>query len=73
MTKWNSDFIGVKMDENVIEMVQIKEIQLNSRFCSQEMFNDIEIKNWGIKVSWMEETELEKDAMVEIIIPDDTK
>lgn len=61
------------MDENVIEMVQIKEIQLNSRFCSQEMFNDIEIKNWGIKVSWMEETELEKDAMVEIIIPDDTK
>lgn len=33
------------MDENVIEMVQIKEIQLNSRFCSQEMFNDIEIKN----------------------------
>lgn len=61
------------MDENVIEMVQIKEIQLNSRFCSQEMFNDIEIKNRGIKVSWMEETELEKDAMVEIIIPDDTK
>lgn len=61
------------MDENVVEMVQIKEIQLNPRFCSQEMFNDIEIKNRGIKVSWMEETELEKDAMVEIIIPDDTK
>lgn len=62
------------MDENIIEMVQqIKEIQLNPRFCSQEMFNDIEIKNRGIKVSWMEETELEKDAMVEIIIPDDTR
>lgn len=61
------------MDENVVEMVQIKEIQLNPRFCSQEMFNDIEIKNRGIKVSWMEETELENDTMVEIIIPDDTR
>lgn len=71
--KWNSDFIGVKMDENAIEMMQIKEIQLNPRFCSQEMFNDIEIKNRGIKVSWLEETELEKDIMVEIIIPDDTR
>jgi hypothetical protein len=57
------------MDENVVEMVQIKEIQLNPRFCSQEIFNDIKIKNR--KVSWMEETELEKDTMVEIIIPDD--
>ena len=61
------------MDENVVEMVQIKEIQLNPRFCSQEMFNDIEIKNRGIKVSWLEETELEKDIMVEIIISDDTR
>lgn len=61
------------MDENTIEMMQIKEIQLNPRFCSQEMFNDIEIKNRGIKVSWLEETELEKDIMVEIIIPDDTR
>lgn len=57
------------MDENVVEMLQIKEIQLNPRFCSQEIFNDIKIKNR--KVSWMEETELEKDTMVEIIIPDD--
>jgi len=54
-------------------MMQIKEIQLNPRFCSQEMFNDIEIKNRGIKVSWLEETELEKDIMVEIIISDDTR
>lgn len=61
------------MDENVAEMVQIKEIQLNPRFCSQEMFNDIEIKNQGIEVSWMEETELEKDTMVKIITPDDTR
>ena len=61
------------MDENVVEMVQIKEIQLNPRFCSQEMFNDIEIKNQGIEVSWLEETELEKDTMIEIIVPDDTK
>ena len=61
------------MDENVVEMVQIKKIQLNSRFCSQEMFNDIKIKNQGIEVSWMEETELEKDTMVEIITPDDTR
>lgn len=61
------------MDENVIKMVQIKKIQLNPRFCSHEMFNDIKIKNQGIEVSWMEETELEKDAMVEIIIPDDTR
>lgn len=59
------------MDENVVEMVQIKEIQLNPRFCSQEIFNDIKIKNR--KVSWLEETELEKDIMVEIIIPDDTR
>ncbi len=59
------------MDENVVEMVQIKEIQLNPRFCSQEMLNNIE--NQGIKVSWLEETKLEKDTMVEIIIPDDTK
>lgn len=59
------------MDENVVEMVRIKEIQLNLRFCSQEMFNNIE--NQGIKVSWLEETKLEKDTMVEIIIPDDTK
>lgn len=36
------------MDENVIKMVQIKKIQLNPRFCSQEMFNDIKIKNQGI-------------------------
>ena len=61
------------MDENVIKMVQIKKIQLNQRFCSQEMFNDIKIKNQGIEVSWMEETELEKDTMVEIITPDDTR
>lgn len=54
-------------------MMQIKEIEPNPRFCSQEMFNDIEIKNRGVKVSWMEETELEKDTMVEIIIPDDTR
>lgn len=54
-------------------MVQIKKIQLNPRFCSQEMFNDIKIKNQGIEVSWMEETELEKDTMVEIITPDDTR
>lgn len=60
------------MDENAVEMVQIKEIQLNPRFCSQEMFTDIEIKN-RVLISWMEETELEKDAMVEIIIPDDTR
>lgn len=61
------------MDENVIKMVQIKKIQLNPRFYSQEMFNDIKIKNQGIEVSWMEETELEKDTMVEIITPDDTR
>ena len=55
------------MGENVVEMVQIKEIQLNPRFCSQEMFNNIEIKNRGIKVSWMEETELEKDTIYQLI------
>lgn len=55
------------MDENVIEMMQIKEIQLNPRFCSQEMFNDIKIKNRGIKVLWMEETELEKDTIYQLM------
>lgn len=61
------------MDENVIKIVQIEKIQLNPRFCPQEMFNDIKIKNQGIEVSWMKETELEKDTMVEIITPDDTR
>lgn len=61
------------MDKNVVKMVQIKKIQLNPRFCSQEMFNDIEIKSQGIEVSWLEETELEKDTMAEIIVSDDTK
>lgn len=55
------------MDKNVVEMMQIKEIQLNPRFCSQKIFDDIEIKNRGIKVSWMEETELEKDTIYELM------
>lgn len=53
------------MDKNVVEMVQIKEIQLNPRFCSQEMFTDIE--NQSIEVSWLEETELEKDPIYEVM------
>jgi hypothetical protein len=50
-------------------MVNIVRVQLNPRFCSQEMFNDIE--NQGIKVSWLEETDLEKEQIFEITIPDD--
>ena len=61
------------MDENVIKMVQIKKIQLNPIFFSHEIFNDIKIKNQCIEISWIEETELEKDTMVEIVIPDDTR
>ena len=56
------------MDENVVEMVQIKEIQLNSRFCSQEMFESL-IKQ-GVDVSWMDESELDRDNMITIEIND---
>ena len=61
-----TDFIVVKMDENKEEMVQIKEIQLNPRFCSQEMFESL--INQGVVVSWMDESELDKDDMVTIEI-----
>lgn len=63
-----TDFIGEKMDENVVEMVQIKEIQLNSRFCSQEMFESL--INQGVEVSWMDESELDRDNMITIEIND---
>ena len=51
-------------------MVNVVSIHLNPRFCSQEMFNDI--KNQGIEVSWLKETDLEKEQICEITIPDDT-
>lgn len=54
-----------------MKMVNVVSIQLNPRFCSQEMFNDI--KNQGIEVSWLEETDLEKEQIFEITIPDDKK
>lgn len=56
------------MGENKEEMVQIKEIQLNPRFCSQEMFESL--INQGVTVSWMDESELDKDDMVTIEIND---
>lgn len=59
------------MEKRYIEMVNIVSVQLNPRFCSQEMFNDIE--NQGIEVSWLEETDLEKEQIFEITIPDDKK
>lgn len=51
-------------------MVNVVSMQLNPRFCSQEMFNDI--KNQGIEVSWLKETDLEKEQICKITIPDDT-
>lgn len=54
-----------------MKMVNIVSVQLNPRFCSQEMFNDI--KNQGINVSWLVETNLgilEKERICEITIPD---
>ena len=57
------------MEKRYIEMVNVVSIQLNSRFCSQEMFNDI--KNQGIDVSWLRKTELEKEQIFEITTPDD--
>ena len=63
-----TDFIGAKMDENVVEIVQIKEIQLNPRFCSQEMFESL--INQGVEVSWMDESELDRDNMITIEIND---
>ena len=56
------------MDENVVEMVQIKEIQLNPRFCSQEMFESL--INQGVEVSWIYESELDRDNMITIEIND---
>lgn len=56
------------MDENVVEMVQIKEIQLNPRFCSQEMFESL--INQVVEVSWMDESELDRDNMITIEIND---
>lgn len=56
------------MDKNVVEMVQIKKIQLNPKFCSQEMFESL--INQGVVVSWMDESELDKDDMVTIEIND---
>lgn len=56
------------MDENVVEMVQIKEIQLNPRFCSQEMFESL--INQCVEVSWMDEYELDRDNMITIEIND---
>ena len=63
-----TDFIGAKMDENVVEMVQIKEIQLNPRFYSYEMFESL--INQGVEVSWMDEYELDRDNMITIEIND---
>ena len=56
------------MGENMEEMVQIKEIQLNPKFCSQEMFESL--INQGFTVSWMDESELENDDIVTIEIND---
>ena len=50
------------------EIVQIKKIQLNPKFCSQEMFESL--INQGVAVSWMDESELDKDDMVTIEIND---
>ena len=63
-----TDFIGAKMDENVVEMVQIIEIQLNPRFCSQERFESL--INQCVEVSWMDEYELDRDNMITIEIND---
>lgn len=60
----------ISQREKVYKMVNVVSMQLNPRFCSQEMFNDI--KNQGIEVSWLEETDLEKEQIFEITIPDDT-
>lgn len=57
------------MEKRYIEMVNIVSVQLNPRFCSQEMFNDI--KNQDVEVSWLEETDLENEQILEITIPDD--
>lgn len=50
-------------------MVNVVSMQLNPRFCSQKMFDDIE--NQGIEVSWLEETESEKEQIFEVTIPDE--
>lgn len=58
----------VNMSKNQENYVKIKEIQLNPRFCSQEMFESL--INQGVTVSWMDESELDKDDMFTIEISD---
>ena len=56
------------MSKNQENYVQIKEIQLNPRFCSQEMFESL--INQGVTVSWMDNNELDKDRIFEVEIDD---
>lgn len=61
-------FIGVSMSKNQENYVKIKEIQLNPRFCLQEIFDNL--INQGVTVSWMDDNELDKDNIFEIEIDD---
>lgn len=65
---WKTCFIGVSMSKNQENYVKIKEIQLNPRFCLQEIFDNL--INQGVTVSWMDDNELDKDNIFEIEIDD---
>lgn len=56
------------MCKNQENYVEIKEIKLNPRFCSQEMFRNL--INQGVQVSWMDDNELDKDNILELEIDD---
>jgi hypothetical protein len=56
------------MSKNQENYVKIKEIQLNPRFCLQEIFDNL--INQGVTVSWMDDNELDKDNIFEIEIDD---
>lgn len=56
------------MSKNQENYVKIKEIQLNPRFCSQEMFENL--INQGVTVSWMDDNEPDKDNIFEIEVDD---
>lgn len=56
------------MSKNQENYVEIKDIQLNPRFVSNDMFESL--INQGVRVSWMDESKLDEDDIVEIEIDD---
>lgn len=56
------------MSKNQENYVKINNIQLNPRFVSNDMFESL--ANQGFQVSWMNESKLDEDDILEIKIDD---